>query len=276
MKTYKWLRVTKAQRCAICGKPDYCTYAPEANLALCMRIESDRPSKNVMGGFLHRLDGEHRPPNFISDVHEKPARDSADLVRMYESWKPLTTAGLISDCANDLALDALSLHYFGWRWTGYAWAVPMYSPDMKLLGIRLRAKDGKKWSVKGSHQGLFIPTTVKDWTLMISEGATDAAAALTLGFFSIGRPSCQGLHDMVLSFIRLHKISRVILISDNDPPGLLGSEKLQSEMPVSSVRWIPPAKDLREFVKAGGSREIIESQIQDMVWKVPMKRAIAS
>lgn len=267
---WSWLRVSKKRVCPQCQRPDWCTISYEHDTVCCMRVPSSKPAAN--GGWLHKLNAPHGqiPPS--PKAEEKPAKSSAELVAMYESWKPLTTAGLLSDCALELGLDPLSLHYFGWRWSGFAWAIPMYSPGMTLLGIRLRGKDGKKWSIKGSHQGLFIPNSVQDNVLMIVEGATDAAAALSIGFFAIGRPSCSGLHDMVLTFIRARKISRVILVSDNDGPGLAGSERLQKEIPVPSIRWIPPSKDLREFLKAGGTREVIESQIRDMIWEEPHRK----
>jgi hypothetical protein len=40
-------------------------------------------------------------------------------------------------------------------------------------------------------------------------------------------------------------------------------------MPVRSVIWIPPTKDLREYLKQGGTRAMIESAVRDTVWQVP-------
>lgn len=44
-------RVTRSHPCPVCGKPDWCGYTD--TIAICMRVPSDRPSKN--GGWVHRL-----------------------------------------------------------------------------------------------------------------------------------------------------------------------------------------------------------------------------
>lgn len=104
-------------------------------------------------------------------------------------------------------------------------------------------------------------------TLYICEGPTDTAAALTLGLFAIGRPSCMGCEEMITKLIRLQGIRRVIIITDNDIPGLRGAAKLQRQIPAMSCAWSPPCKDLRAFVNAGGDRRMLEAMTKDLVWE---------
>jgi hypothetical protein len=50
------IRVKKGYPCPICGKSDWCGYSEDEKIAICMRIESDYPSKN--GGWIHYLNGK--------------------------------------------------------------------------------------------------------------------------------------------------------------------------------------------------------------------------
>lgn len=258
---YRWLRVNRKRRCEVCNKPDWCTYAPEVGLALCMRTESDRPSKNVLGGWLHRVS---EPCAYVQKI-EVQAEAPVDFQRMWKRWIDKTDHYHLDGFAMSLGVDTDSLRSLGCAWSGSAWAFPMRNAENKVIGIRLRSETGK-WAVKGSKQGLFIPDVRTQRTLYILEGPTDTAAALSLGLFAIGRPSCMGCEDMILDFVRLRSISRVVLITDNDTPGLRGAYSLQNRLPVLNCVYSPPCKDLREFVRRGGDRLVLESSIKDLVW----------
>lgn len=110
-------------------------------------------------------------------------------------------------------------------------------------------------------------------TLFICEGPSDTAAAMTLGLRAIGRPSCLGLESMIVEYVKTKKAHRVVLICDNDDPGLRGAAKLQGMLPVLSCIYVPPTKDIREFLNRGGDRRMIESSIRDLVWTQPTRRA---
>ena len=53
------VRVTKGSPCPICDHTSWCSVFADGGAAICMRIESDRPTKN--GGWIHRL-GEQTSP----------------------------------------------------------------------------------------------------------------------------------------------------------------------------------------------------------------------
>ena len=73
----------------------------------------------------------------------------------------------------------------------------------EVVGVRLRKSDGKKLSIKGSKEGLFIPTGLKPCDrLLIGEGPTDTAALLDLGFEAVGRPSCTGGGRLLPELVR--------------------------------------------------------------------------
>lgn len=276
-KTYpktEWLKVNKDRPCKGCGKSDWCAVTSDLGLYRCMRVESPKPSRG--GGWLHKADGNQ--PRTLAPLQPKPSTPSKpiDFAAMIARWQRLTAIKTIIAHAESLGVDPMAWKLLGASWSDLygAWGIPMKNATGSVIGIRLRAVSGRKWAVKGSNQGLFIPSTQLDGReLVITEGPTDAAASLTLGFPTIGRPSCLGCEEMICEYVRLGRFSGVILAADNDShgAGLRGAEALQLRLPVRSTIYLSPAKDLRECVKLGGTREMIESSIKNAVWQQSKK-----
>jgi len=265
-----WLRVSKKDPCRVCEKADWCTYT-EAGAACCMRVESLKPLKN--GGWLHKSN-ERTAPVYYQKRTQAPTIESApDFDNLCKNWSQETSAGQIARLASDLDVCPMALVNLGCAWARpyKAWAFPMKDPMGKIIGIRLRAWNGQKWAVKGSRAGLFIPGVLpsNENVLMVVEGPTDCAAALPLGYAAIGRPSCLGCEDEVKKFMAHRRFSRALIVTDNDTPGLRGSNKLQLHLNVRSCVWAPPAKDLRQFLSAGGNRQVVDSLLKDIVWSAP-------
>jgi len=190
---------------------------------------------------------------------------------LFTKWQEQTDFHHLDGFAMSLGVttDALQLIGCAWADSHRAFAFPMYDAHRKMIGIRLRNDKGEKWAIRGSHQGLFMPATNGDPLLFIVEGPTDEAAALSIGLSAIGRPSCVGQEPMILQFIREHEIKRTVFVVDNDEPGWRGAQKLQAMLKTPSCLWIPPAKDLRDFVRFGGDRATAESAINDLIWRRP-------
>lgn len=294
MKIYKWIRVTKKRPCSVCGKPDYCTYAPEGELILCMRVESDRPSRNSMGGWLHSAG--FNPPVYIAPAIRAAIQDPPlDADELWRGWYERTDREALDKLGISLGVDTDALSAIGCAWAGKewqldrekksfatpAWAFPMFSAERQVIGVRLRSEDGRKWAVKGSHSGLFIPSydtsaISESGTLWLVEGPTDLSAALTIGLAAIGRPSAAAQQDMILNYIRIWKVKRLVIVTDNDEPdihgrvaGLAGATKLQESLPISSAILLPPCRDLRQFVNCGGDYLTAQSMLSDLVWTAP-------
>lgn len=259
----KWYRVNRKRPCGICGKPDWCGYSE--NASICMRVESDKPTHN--SGWLHS-DAPSRPIHFQKPVERSPLPNPLAL---WKGWERETDHYHLDGFAMSLGVDTASLQATGCVWARNAWAFPMRDHNNTVIGIRLRDNEGQKWAIKGSRQGLFIPTSypycVDDGTMYIVEGPTDLAAAMTMGLYSIGRPSCLGQEQMVAAYVRQKKVRRLVVIADNDTPGINGARKLQSSLPIRSCVWSPPCKDMREYLQRGGNSNHIESSIRDLVWK---------
>lgn len=273
----KWTRVTRLNPCLVCKHGDWCTFSELGSC--CMRIQSSKPLRN--GGWLHRFDSKAPRP-----VHYAPAAPSPmiDARGILERWSINTDPSLLDSFAKELGVTSESLIRLGCcrSQSHRAWAFPMRDGSSQIVGIRLRYDSGEKRSVKGSHSGLFIPVCPPQHTCYITEGPTDCAAALSLGLFSIGRPSCSGGTNQLWIALKERRVRKVVILADNDPdkyrpdgerynPGLDGAVRLASELDVMTCILIPPAKDIREFVRLGGDANLLNSMIQSLIWNQPKK-----
>ena len=78
---WRWLHVTKKEPCPKCGHDSWCSICPELKLVLCMRVVSERPSTNAMGGYIHRLDGDTKIYERKKSEPEPPTIDAAAVMR---------------------------------------------------------------------------------------------------------------------------------------------------------------------------------------------------
>lgn len=161
-----------------------------------------------------------------------------------------------------VAVESLRRLYVGYD--GQALTFPMRRPDGFICGIRRRFPDGRKLSVRGGREGLFIPMQLADTgPLVVTEGPTDCAALLSLGFAVVGRPSCTGGTEYVKQLARGRD---TVVAADGDEPGQRGAISLAQELNricPSVTIIIPPAafKDARAWLQAGATRQDIESTI---------------
>jgi len=142
---------------------------------------------------------------------------------------------------------------------------PMFNADGVIVGFRTRHPDGAKRAIKGSRQGLFIPTGLT-WSgpLLICEGPTDTAAMIGVGFDAIGRPSCSGAVDYVVDVAVKMKAKfgqEVWVVADADGPGVAGAHALADALVGAGVLtrvFSPPRnKDAREWVRGGANYNVI-------------------
>jgi hypothetical protein len=93
-----------------------------------------------------------------------------------------------------------------------------------------------------------------DDPILVVEGATDAAAAIDLGFVGVGKPSASGGLEFLKVLLKGHN---VVVVGENDESGA-GKAGLQATAQAlkkckSVTAIMPPAavKDLREWVQSG-------------------------
>lgn len=219
---------------------------------------------------LARPEKSEKAVPYVFPVKTKP-EPRIDAAGMADRWRAATPSAALAELAASLGVKTGALKSLGVGWApGHkGWSFPMSDARGKVVGIRLRSDDGRKWAVTGSKQGLFIPHGQPDRVLHVAEGPTDTAALLSIGIYAVGRPSCMGCADTVCEFVELHGIQRVVIVSDHDSPGQQGAVKLQAALSVPSMTYTPPGKDIREAVKCGLSAEMLESMTRDLIWFQP-------
>lgn len=259
-------RVSKSHPCPVCRRPDWCRVFADGWVE-CMRVQSDRPAKS--GGWMHGQRQGLLPP--LPRPQQRPfiaPPPTINATKIYRAWDAHTPQMQLEDLGGRLGLSIVPLGAVGAAWSPphAAWAFPMYDGYGEIVGIRLRANDGRKWAVRGSKQGIFIANVSPQPTLFVCEGPTDTAAAVELGLFAVGRPNCCCGGAEIKVFARRHDCRRLVIISDNDKPGLDGAKKVAAEIKLPFALYVPPAKDLREFVRLGGTRTMIENTLNNTVW----------
>ncbi len=224
-----------------------------------MRVQSDKPAKS--GGWMHRIGEPARrylrpPPKW-----QPPTINATKLMR---DGLAATTAAALAEFAASLGVSTPSLVAVGAAWAPphAAWAFPMCDGYGNVVGIRLRNERGK-FAVRGSRQGIFLagraraedavrlrrarrtPPPPSSWACSPWAGRTAVAAGAE-----------------IRSYARRHECAACVIISDNDKPGLDGARKVGGELKLPFAIYVPPAKDLREFVRLGGTRGMIENTLK--------------
>ncbi|MBN2448003.1 MAG: hypothetical protein JXO22_14830, partial [Phycisphaerae bacterium] len=246
-------------------RPDWCTLTVDGSAACCMRIESPKRLRN--GGWLHRLrddDDWRGRPRVRRVILTTKHMSVADFGRLAEQYASAVTPSMLHALASRLGVAPEALARLRIGWDGSAWTFPMSDSAGRVTGIRRRFLDGRKLSVKGGHEGLFVPTDLPaDGLVLIAEGPTDTAALLTLGFDAVGRPSCRGGVGLVCDLVRDRP---AVIVADGDRPGQLGAEILAVALAAQcpSVRVIRPPSginDARAWLRSGATARHVRAVI---------------
>lgn len=285
----EFTRVSKKNPCLVCGKEDHCTRGDAGSI--CMRIASDRPCKKG-NGFFHFFDGNH-PKNQTANRPRKevPHLTVSAIASMLAKWAKETTPDGLQALATSLGVSTRSLESLGVCWSSSerAWAFPMSDGTGQLCGIRLRSTAGGKRCVTGSRNGLFWP--VQKWInpklpLFLPEGGTSCSAGLSIGLQCIGRPNNQLGANLVREACARLGVKQIVVIADNDErkckcdgagcvickntgslrPGIDGAIKFCREVGLEYKILTLSKKDLRDYVIAGGTKQVVESQLKDLRW----------
>lgn len=266
----EWNRVTRDRPCPVCGKPDWCLFAGPADFptaVICPRTESD--DRRGDAGWLHRLRDDEWDYRWRRTVRAPPSvqGDFGDLARQFNEQM---SHFAMKELAETLGLTRESLRRLEVGWSGerQAWTFPMSNANGDVVGIRLRLRSGRKLSIKGSREGLFLPGDLKpNERLLICEGPTDTAAMMDLGFQVVGRPNCNGGVKFVCELVKRLETEAVVCVADSDEPGQRGAERLVSSLMIHcpDVRIVSPpdgVKDARAWKAAGATMDDIAEAIE--------------
>jgi len=279
----QWRLVNRRQPCLACGSTDWCAWSPDGKLLKCER-SSETPHGMLCvklrdGGALFRRadDNGNRRAN-----HRPGPRSSQ---RAATEWKALAecfTAAMPADRLADLAgqlgvtlasLQSISVGYVAGdelaalraRWEGdapdMAFTFPEQDGSGRIIGLSLRAQDGRKSAPTGSRRGLIVPSGLSKLPnpVLIVEGATDVAACEVLGLGAVGRPSNSGGWEQLAELLNDRD---VLIVGENDAkdsglwPGRDGAKTIAARIASERgepVKWtLPPdgAKDVRSWLRA--------------------------
>ncbi|MCC6673335.1 MAG: hypothetical protein IT458_19910 [Planctomycetes bacterium] len=281
-----WVRVTRARPCPVCAKPDWCTITADGALAMCMRVPDGAAGTTRNGGYLHRL----RSP----DLRAPRASRTVAAVHLPPDWtakvavaQAATSADDLAGFAGELGVAPESLRALGAfrsrRWPE-ALAVPMRDASGRVVGVRLRARDGRKWSALGGTEGLFLPAELAgSGPLLVPEGPTTTAACLTLAHEAIGRPSARPGAQAMAALLLACRGRDVVVVAERDRkpdgrwPGREGAEHtaylLHRVARTVHILYPPdPHKDLRDALRAG----LTAKQLCELIAMAPEHSPVAS
>lgn len=253
--------------------------ADDGASALCMRAVSNLPYTMKSGetAYIHHLLAAPKPVNRTFVNRPKPTV-AIDATKLYHEAVSKTKAEDVKWLAHELGVSVDSVATgtgvgAAWFQAYGAWGFPMRDGNYQTIGVRLRDDHGRKWAITGSKSGIFYPLVQTPKLAVICEGPTDTAAAISCGLFAIGRPSCSAGGDQIWDFIYHTKsIHDIVIIADNDEPGLRGAAALQEQVECPSCVITLPCKDMREFYKQGGNEATILSLVKNTKWVRPFER----
>jgi len=275
-----YITVNKNLPCPICGRTNWCLVEVNGTMCICPRISAG--SVRQIGrngcGWLHNLTGESK-----HYVYDKARVARKDIIRNPVDFTALATK-YYTECqyrarfALKLGITTESLRRLLVGWTGEAETWPMKDDKENIIGIRLCSAYGK-YSVRGSKNGLFWPLGVSiegDEPLLVTEGRSDPAAAISLGFDVIGRAGCTtGFQYLVRALKGTRRL--IVIMAHNDPPkkrpnsdkvfypGQDGAKQLASDLTAEGliVKVVIPTKfkDLREGLNAGVTHDSLVRRI---------------
>jgi len=295
--TSNWHNASRSHRCPVCGHDSWCSYLDNGEVVVCRRVESPHPTKSGIGWIHFLRDTPARRPYFPAPRETRVRRDApspssgAPLPSVAERFAALRTpAGFLARLAARLGVPERILADLDVRCDARGNAVfPMRAAGGTVTGGRVRdLATGRKWSVRGSRDGLFFPDGFQETThdeLVVLEGPSDTAAALAAGLPAVGRSSCLTGGAQLETLVRLCRVRRVTIVADLDAPkrlpngrwwrpGIDGAKALRARLSVCTRCVTPPPgiKDFRDWRRIEGMcRWKFAAIAREEMWKVPVK-----
>ena len=263
MTSSGWNRVSRANKCPICGKPDWCLVSEDGLAVICPRTPSDKRVGDA--GWLHKP----------SELLHTPIVKTAPLE--VPDFAPPAWAERVDACHADMkdyqwdflksntgcSVESLRRIRAGWSQSKGAYTFPMRNGKGQVCGVRLRYPSGKKSSVKGSRNGLFMDPDVempRSGRVYVCEGPTDTAAMLSLGLVAVGRPSCNTGSKFLCDLIPF--ANECVVVADKDKPGRDGAKLVATQLAKAkrSAKVIEPKDggDANEWVQRGATKAVVE------------------
>ena len=281
-------RVSKANRCPVCDKPDWCLSDNE-KWAICQRVESSEKWKGA--GYLHRLNGtgeryghgqEKVVANLPQAIDQEKAREEAGKKLWPNSEAAQEAFAKFNDVKADPEARAL-LESYGIRVEDLPdglfsvmveergkWIVASgYDAQGRMVSLKgksvKRSADGKRYCqfFFGKGGALLLKTTAQGASIVIVAGEEKALVANLAGYHVLCELTGEHvLSDEWVSHLIEHQRA-VILANDADPKGHEANTKTAEALElggfpaerIAIVQWpsdAPEGFDLNDAAKQGG------------------------
>lgn len=167
----------------------------------------------------------------------------------------------LKDLSIDWNVSITALRNSGIGWNKNAFTVPMFSENEEIIGIQLRNKEGRKWSIEGSQLGIFRSCGNINSPIIVAEGWSDMVVAAELGFSSIGKPSASYGELLIKKYLDNKKYSgKVLITKDLGEAGEKNVEKIRNILTSDyecAIIEVGKYKDLRHFYLNEGKEKTI-------------------
>lgn len=236
----EYIRVSDDRPCPVCEKCDGCCVHRNGRQCICVRTPSKQTGNYV--GWMHRVDVQPVAKPSKGRVYLS-VRQVEEAIQYYQDDEEV-----LAIAAQSLKLPVQSLQAMGALYSTAKMAIvfPMKRHDGRICGARFRRRNGKKWSLKGGREGVFVSVGFDPTRpVFVVEGPTDAAALWAAGLTNvIGRPNCSGGVSIIR---RLVGDVPVVVLADPEEAGQNGATQLASSMPNPCIVLSGPS-DVRDFV----------------------------
>lgn len=272
-----WVRVSRAEPCPICNRPDYCTRTTDGTAVKCMRVQSEIPDKGKLGGWIHKM-ADPLPPQPPAKKIEKKPDWTVECRKMFEHEKAHDKRCEVADLlkVSVQSLEALRVGV-GWdEWNNREYSSwPSRDNEGRCIGFVRRYSDGTKRTNQGGTTGIFY---TPNWythpgPVFIVEGGSDVASCESNNLNAIGRASnTYGAHWIKKMLRQCCPNRLVIVVGERDEmpsrrgtvssctvncrgcafcwPGYYGMNKVAEELGRMAIGvLVPPgSKDMRELI----------------------------
>ena len=272
-----WIRVSRADPCPVCKRPDYCTRTTDGTAVKCMRVESDKPDKGKLGGWIHHMK-DPLPPHPPAKKVEKKPDWTTECRKMFEHErahdKRCEVADLLKVSVESLEALRVGIGWDDWNMREFS-SWPSRDADGRCIGYVRRYSDGTKRTNQGGTTGVFyVPTWfTHPGPVFIVEGGSDVAACESKNLNAIGRASnTYGGHWIKKMIKQCCPNKLIVVVGERDQnltrrgtvpsctascpgcafcwPGYYGMKKVAAELGGRAVGvLVPPSvKDMREML----------------------------
>ena len=249
--------------CPICHRRDWCLVAEDGTACICSRIEKGSVKRVGEAGYLHILSKDFSPKKY--EAEPAPYIDWHTIVSI-QGANLLSKRKAFGEFCRYTGINPIAALRFNIGYKDGWFNIPLYREANIISGIQ-RRKGSLKRMVRHSKLGVFVPSAFFQYkcrTLAVTEGWSDAVAAVQYGFNPIGKFNSHCGDEWVSYYAKHIKCERVLIFADNNEDGLGqdGAEKTEkfifdtNKIHVSVV--VVEAGDLKKAYNLGMSiKEIL-------------------